>query len=177
MPLLRKRAVTGSGQPTTFETLAFASLSGLRSTAAPALLARAVRRRDMPSPETVPLANLLSRLSPLLQLLMVGEMAADKTPFVPSRTSAPALFGRALSGALVAAALFGSQKRGDKGSAALLGALSAVAAAYAGENLRSQGTQKLGVPDPVLALLEDGLVLYLGTRLPRQAGSRRRSMS
>ncbi len=154
-----------SETPTSLEMLAFSALAGLRSTAAPALLSRAVRRRDMASPETVPLANLLSRLSPLLQFLMVAEMVADKTPFVPSRTSAPVLFGRALSGALVAATLFASEGRDGKGSAALLGALSAMAAAYAGENLRVQGAEKLGVPNPVLALLEDGLVLYLGKRL------------
>ncbi len=161
--MLRKRA--GAARMSSFEVLAFSALSGLRSMAAPALLSRAVRRRDMAFPGTVPLANLLSRLSPLLQVLMVGEMVADKTPFVPSRTSAPALFGRALSGALVAAAFFASEGRDSKGSAALLGAFSAMAAAYAGENLRMQGTEKLGVPNAILALLEDGLVLYLGKRL------------
>ena len=169
MPLLRKR--TGSARMTSFETLAFSALSGLRSMAAPAILSRAARRGAVEDPKVGPLGP-LSRLSPLLAVLMVGEMVADKTPFVPSRTSQGPLFGRAASGALVAAALFASQGRGDKGSAALLGALCAVAGAYAGENLRSQGAQRLGVPDPILALLEDALVLYLGTRLLRWEGSR-----
>lgn len=151
---------------TTAETLAFAALSGLRSMSAPALLARAIRRGDVPDPKGTPF-ELLGRLSPLLQLLMIGEMAADKAPFVPSRTSAGPLLGRAVSGALVAAALRASAGRSDKGSAALLGALSAVAAAFAGANLRAQGGQRLGVPDPILALLEDGLVLVAGTRLLR----------
>jgi uncharacterized membrane protein len=101
---------------------------------------------------------------------MVGEMVADKTPFIPSRTSAGPLLGRAASGALVAAALRASGGRGDKGSAALLGALSAAAAAFAGENLRTQGAQRLGIPDLALALLEDGLVLVAGTRLLRRGG-------
>jgi hypothetical protein len=47
-----------------------------------------------------------------------------------------------------------------------------MAAAFAGENLRAQGAQRLGVPDLALALLEDGIVLYAGTRLVRRAGSR-----
>ena len=169
MPLLKKR--TGSARMTSFETLAFSALSGLRSMAAPALLSRAARRGDAKDPKAGALGT-LSRLSPLLTVFMVGEMVADKTPFVPSRTSAGPLFGRAASGALVAAALFASQGRGGNGSAALLGALSAVAGAYAGENLRSQGAHKLGVPDPVLALLEDGLVLAVGTQLLRRAASR-----
>ena len=164
--MLSRRPRAGSRRPTTFETLAFASLSGLRSMAAPALLSRAIRHNPTTA-KTAPLANLLGRLSPLFQVLMVGEMAADKPPFVPARTSPGPLFGRALSGALVAAALFAAHERSGKGVRARRGAVSAVAAAYAGENLRSQGVQKLGVPDPLLGLVEDGLVLFLGTRLLR----------
>jgi len=168
--LLKKRILEPATPPkTTAETLAFAALSGLRSMAAPALLARAIRRGDVPDPKGTPY-ELLGRLSPLLQLLMVGEMVADKTPLIPSRTSAGSLLGRAASGALVAAALRASDGRGGKGSAALLGALSAVAASFAGENLRTQGAQRLGVPNLVLALLEDGLVLVAGTRLLRRGG-------
>jgi uncharacterized membrane protein len=165
---LLKRSILPETPPkTTGETLAFAALSGLRSMAAPALLARAIRRGDVLDPKGTPY-EILGRLSPLLQVLMVGEMVGDKTPFIPSRTSAGPLLGRAASGALVAAALRASGGRGAKGSAALLGALSAVAAAFAGENLRTQGAQRLGVPDLVLALLEDGLVLVAGTRLLRR---------
>jgi len=166
--LLKKRILEPATPPkTTAETLAFAALSGLRSMAAPALLARAIRRGDVPDPKGTPY-ELLGRLSPLLQLLMVGEMVADKTPFIPSRTSAGPLLGRAASGALVTSALRASGGRGGKGSAALLGALSAAAGAFAGENLRTQGAQRLGVPDLILALLEDGLVIVAGTRLLRR---------
>jgi uncharacterized membrane protein len=169
---LLKRSILPETPPkTTGETLAFAALSGLRSMAAPALLARAIRRGDVLDPKWTPY-EILGRLSPLLQVLMVGEMVGDKTPFIPSRTSAGPLLGRAASGALVAAALRASGGRGGKGSAALLGALSAVAAAFAGESLRAQGAQRLGVPDLALALLEDGIVLYAGTRLLRRPGSR-----
>lgn len=159
-----KQRILAPPPKTTAETLAFAALSGLRSMAAPALLARAIRRGDVENPKGTPF-ELLGRLSPVLQVLMVGEMAGDKTPFIPSRTSSGPLLGRAASGALVAAALRASAGRSDKGGAALLGALSAVAAAFASENLRAQGGQTLGVPDPVLALIEDGIVLYAGTRL------------
>jgi uncharacterized membrane protein len=172
VPLLKRR--TGTARMTTFEVLAFSALSGLRSTAGPALLSRAARRGDVEDPKVGPLGP-LSRLSPLLSVSMIGEMAADKTRFVGSRTSPGPLFGRAVSGALVAAALFAARGRGgkgsDAGSGALLGALSAVAGAYAGENLRSQGAQWLSVPDPVLALLEDGLVLAAGTQLLRRSTS------
>lgn len=164
--MLRRRPRAGTPRLTTLETLTFASLSGLRSMAAPALLARSIRRGGVSDPGGRTF-DALRRLSPLLQVLMVGEMIADKTPLVPARTSPGPLLGRAASGALCAAVLFAVGKRDDGAAAALLGALSAVGAAYAGENLRAQGTRRLGAPDPVLALLEDGLVLYLGTRLLR----------
>ncbi len=149
------------------EIAGLAAIAGLRSMAAPALLSRAVKRGDIGGLQDTPFAPLgYPKVSTTLQLLMVGEMIADKAPFVPSRTSPPALLGRALSGALVGAALFAAGKRHPVSGAAL-GALSAVAAAYAGENLRVKGSEKLGVPGQILALLEDGIVLFGGTRLLR----------
>ena len=148
----------------TFKTLGLAGISGLRSLSAPALLARAVRRGDADAPNLPALGS--ARVSNLLALLAVGEMIADKTPFIPARTSAPALLGRALSGALVGAELFSSEGR-HRNSGAILGALSALATAYAGEQLRTEGARK-GIPDPLLATLEDRLVLSLGTRLLRR---------
>ncbi len=149
-------------------TTGLAAIAGLRSLAAPALLSRALKRGDVGGLQGTPFAALgRPNVSTTLQLLMVGEMIADKAPFVPSRTSPPALLGRALSGALVGAALFAARKRHPVSGAAL-GALSAVAAAYAGEKLRVRGTEKLGVPDPILALLEDGIVLFGGSYLLRR---------
>ena len=151
-----------------YRAAGLAAIAGLRSMAAPALLSRAVRRGDVEGLQDTPFAALgFPKVSTALQLMMIGEMIADKTPFVPSRTSPPALLGRALSGALVGTALFTSEgRRGTSG--AVLGTLCAVAAAYAGERLRAEGTEKLGLPDIVLAFVEDGIVLLGGTRLLRR---------
>lgn len=150
-----------------FRTAGFAALAGLRSMAAPALLSRAVRRGYVGGLQGTKFAALgHPKVSSALQLLMIGEIVADKTPAVPSRTSALALLGRGLSGALVGAALFVSEKRYAT-SGAGLGALSALVVAYSGERLRMHGTQKLGVPDQILALLEDGIVLFGSARLLR----------
>ena len=161
----RRTSVEFEVTPATFRTLGLAGISGLRSMSGPALLARAVRRGALDAPNLPALSS--ASVSNLLSLLAVGEMIVDKTPFVPPRTSAPALLGRALSGALVGAELFSSEGR-HRNSGAILGALSALAAAYAGEKIRSEGTKK-GIPDPLLASLEDRLVLSLGTRLLRQS--------
>jgi uncharacterized membrane protein len=149
----------------TLKVAGLGGIAGVRSMAAPALLARAIRRGDVDGLEGTPFAALGSGRTPaLLEALMIGEMVGDKTPFIPARTSAPALLGRVLSGALVGAALSVSGERGGA-SGALVGALSALAGVYAVDRLRSGATQGLGVPDRVFGLLEDGLVLSLGTRL------------
>ena len=151
--------------PATFGTLGLAAIAGLRSMAAPALLARAVRRGDLDAPHLAALGY--RDVSALLSLLSFGEMVVDKTHLAPARTSAPALLGRLLSGALAGSALFASEGRRST-SGALLGALSALAAAHAGERLRAAGAQK-GIPDPILGILEDRAILTLGTRLLRRA--------
>ena len=85
-------------------------------------------------------------------------------PLIPSRTSLPVLLGRAASGALVGAASFASEKRRPATGGAL-GAASAMTAAYAGEKFRTEGAQRLGLPNLFAGLLEDGLVLLGGRRL------------
>ena len=151
-----------------YRAMGLAAITGLRSMAGPALLSRAIRRGDVEGLQDTPFAVLgYPKVSTTLQMLMVGEMVADKTPFIPARTSAPALLGRALSGALVGAALFAGAER-RSGSGIVLGALCAVAAAYAGEKLRVKGPEKLGAPSLILGLLEDGIVLFGGTRLLRK---------
>ena len=157
--------------PDNLRTVALAAISGVRSMAAPALLARAASHGDVPGLRATPFALLGDeRVSTALQVLMAGEMAGDKTPFIPSRTSAGPLAGRALSGALVGSALFVSRRRpGLPG--ALLGAASALGGVYAADRLRSATTQSLGLPDPLFGLLEDALVLVGGNRLLRGGSS------
>ena len=152
------------------ETIGLAATAGIRSMAAPALLSKAVGRGDVGNLAGTPFAALGSgRVPALLEALMIGEMAGDKTPFIPARTSAGPVFGRALSGAIVGAALSASGGRGGA-SGALVGVLSALAGVYAIDRLRSGATQELGVPDRIFGLLEDGLVLSVGNRLLRRGG-------
>lgn len=163
--LRRRKRVEFEVTPATLKTLGLAAVAGLRSMAVPALLARAVRRGDLDVPSLPALGY--KDVSALLSLLSIGEMVADKTHLVPARTSAPALLGRILSGALAGSVLFADEgRRGNSG--AILGALSAFAAAYTGERLRTTGVRR-GIPDPILGVLEDRFVLTLGTRLLRRA--------
>ena len=145
--------------------LGMGAVAGLRTMAAPAALSRAVSEGRIEGLEETPFSFLgSSRVSRVLRMLEIGELVVDKLPATPSRSSPPPLLGRMASGALVGAALFASEDRGRAVGGAL-GAAAALASAYVGESLRVRTAQRLGVPDPIVALLEDGLVLLAGARL------------
>lgn len=149
-----------------WRTVGLGAISGLRGSSGPALLSRAASRGNI-SLEGTPFRFFSSRkLSTLLQLALAGELIGDKIPGVPARTSQNALIGRAVSGALVSAALFASEKRALP-AGALIGAVSAVSAAFASENLRAAIVEKTGAPDPLVAVAEDTITLAVGTRALR----------
>jgi uncharacterized membrane protein len=97
----------------------------------------------------------------LLALMELGELVGDKLPMTPSRTAPPALLGRAISGAVVGAAVFVSGGR-RAATGAALGSTAAIVAAFAGEQLRALIVEKSGLPDPVVALAGDAIVLLVG---------------
>jgi len=143
------------------------AIAGLRSMAAPAALSWAAVAGRVGGWRDTPFAVLgSSKVSALLTVFEVGELVGDKLPMTPSRTSLPPLLGRAASGAVVGGALFTSERHRTVPGAAF-GAAAAVAAAYAGERLRALASEKTGLPDPVVALAEDTVVLVGAWRLLR----------
>jgi uncharacterized membrane protein len=87
----------------------------------------------------------------------------DKTPLVPPRTSPPPLAARIMSGALSGCAV-----AGVPGFAA--GALGAAGGAFGGQRARGGLRRLTGLPDALLAVVEDGAAVAaaaLATRDPR----------
>jgi uncharacterized membrane protein len=117
-------------------------VAGLRSMTAPAI-ANAAKR---------------NAAAGMLATLAIGEMIVDKLPFVPARTQWPALVVRAITGAAAAWVMPHDDER-EKQAAAVLGGVGAVAGAYLGEALRRRAVQALHIPDPVVALFEDGIAV------------------
>jgi uncharacterized membrane protein len=147
----------------TGKALALGAISGLRSASGPAFVGRAANRGHMDL-DGSPLAFFGSpRLSKALTLAQLGEIIGDKLPMTPSRTAWPPLLGRAVSGGLVGAAAFLSEGR-HAATGAILGSSAAVAAAFAGENLRALAVEKSGLPNPGVAIVEDALVVFVGSR-------------
>jgi uncharacterized membrane protein len=147
----------------TSKALILGAISGLRSASGPAFVARAARRGEMDLGGTR-LAFLGSPLlSKALTVMQLGEFVGDKLPMAPSRTSLPPLLGRAASGGLAGAAAFVSDGR-RAATGVLLGSSAAVAAAFAGEGLRALAGRTTGLPDQIVALVEDAAVLLAGSR-------------
>lgn len=116
-----------------------------------------------------PIADAL-RSTALTRALKGGALAealADKMPDLPARIEPAPLFGRAAIGALVGAAaaeLVGD----DRLPPALAGAAGAIAGAYGAYHVRRWLAENTKVPDTVVALTEDAVVLGAGKLLARR---------
>jgi uncharacterized membrane protein len=147
----------------TGKALALGAISGLRSASGPAFVGRAANRGDMDL-EGTSLAFFGSpRLSKALTLSQLGELVGDKLPVTPSRTAWSPVLVRAVSGGLVGAAAFLSEGR-HAATGAILGSSAAIAAAFAGENLRALAVEKTGLPALGVAVAEDAVVFLVGSR-------------
>lgn len=151
-------------------TASFAALSGMRSLTPPAFLAHGLYRDGVPESDPI-LRQLGSRMGARLTMAMaVGELIADKTPFIPKRTSLPALLGRTFSGALSGYALAAKGSR-SRVRASLVGAAVAFGATFGAYEARRRLGARIGnIPAGLLGdLLTVGGAGVLLARLRRPA--------
>ncbi len=148
----------------------FGALAGMRSLSAPAFLSHRLAEvagggigRAAPGGlgERVFASRLTSRL---LGFLAAGEMAADKSRWIPRRVEPLPLAGRVLVGGLIGAVL-ASRARRPKLAPLILGGAAAVVSSFGLYYLRRGATRRLSVPNVVVGAVEDGLALALGSRL------------
>jgi len=106
------------------------AVAGLRTLAAPAVLAWAAKRRWIRLGNS-PFATIISaQASTRLTDLAVSELIADKLPFTPSRLKAGPLASRVVSGAVCGATIYGVVER-PLVEGAVLGGVGAIAGALA----------------------------------------------
>jgi uncharacterized membrane protein len=91
-----------------------------------------------------------------LSALAIGELVADKLPGIPDRIAPGPLFGRALIGGVVGAAVADSDQRA---LGAVVGALAAVTAAWLAWFTRREVQRVTFLPDAALALAEDAMAI------------------
>jgi len=128
------------------KAMKLAVLSGLKMSLGPAFLMASQRR---PERNTWAAAAL-------------GEMVLDKVGFVPSRRSLPLLIPHAISGAWVARESMRADGVEDPLAFPMGAAVAAGVSTFA-PMIRVAMSRILGVPDPILGLLEDYLAVKLGS--------------
>jgi uncharacterized membrane protein len=136
-------------------------VAGLRSMMAPAIVCAAAYLHWIHLDGT-PLAflNTMAALS-IFTLFAIGELVVDKLPKTPPRIAAMGLIARIVTGALSGAALAASGGK-SLGLGALLGAIGAVIAAFAGYHIRHGLVVHMELPDFVIAIIEDLLTISGG---------------
>lgn len=138
------------------------TVAGMRSMTAPAIISRLAGAAGVAVDKTG-VDFLESPIIPrVMSVLAIGEVIADKLPFIPSRIAPFPLVTRALSGATSGAVLCASKKRSPV-LGAIFGAAGAVAGSYAAYALRKRIVKSLHVPDTIVAVAEDALAIGTGT--------------
>jgi uncharacterized membrane protein len=137
-------------------------VAGMRSQLPLALLCLAAHQRTG-STQSLPDPLRSPKVTALLLANAAGEIVVDKLPFTPSRLMPGSLAVRAGVGGLAGGLLAGST-----GTAPILGAaagaLGALAGSYAGYHVRASLVAATGLPDPLLAIVEDVAAISIGSR-------------
>jgi uncharacterized membrane protein len=142
------------------------AVAGLRSMTAPALIAQAARTGSIEL-KNGPAAFLGTQQGAnIATTLAVLELVADKLPSTPNRTSPVPLLARAVSGAIAGAAVCSARKQPWL-PGAVVGALAAIGAAYAGYTIRRKLTDDAELPDFWVALAEDAVTVGIAVAVLR----------
>jgi uncharacterized membrane protein len=136
-------------------------VAGLRSMTAPAAVSWAAHfhRLDLRDSRLVLLGSTIAAYT--FSALALGELVADKLPFVPNRTSRLPMAFRILSGSICGAALCIAANRLIL-QGALLGGLGAINGAFGGIPVRRVLAKYLKIADTAIALAEDVLAVGVG---------------
>ena len=147
---------------TYIKAISMGFIAGMRSMSAPAFVSNYLAHQNSEELANSSFSLMGSaRVAKVLKIAAVGEMIADKLPFIPARISPGPLIARIFSGALCGASICTAEgKRADVG--AFFGGLSAVGAAYAFYHLRREIGETKILPDAALGLGEDALVVSSG---------------
>ena len=133
--------------------------AGLRTFTAPAIVTWSAYLGYLNLDQT-PCAFVASPIAvAIFTALAFGEYVWDILPSTPSRTEAPGLIGRTLTGAFTAACLLAAT--GNNLAFCIVGSVAAVCGAFAGYQTRVRLVRALGVKDLFVAIPEDLVAIGL----------------
>lgn len=138
--------------------LLLGTATGLRSITAPAAVAWAAHLGVLDLVGTGLAFLTRGWVVALLTVMAVGELVADKLPFVPNRTDVGPLLGRLVAGGVAGLAV--GLSHGQPTASLLAGCLGALAGAFGGFRLRARMARAFGRDLPA-ALVEDAVAVAL----------------
>jgi uncharacterized membrane protein len=148
---------------TNLKAIGIGIIAGMRSMSAPAITSSYLSRNEnLAGSRLGVLAS--PTASRVLKILAAGEMLTDKLPIVPARISAGPLIARIASGAISGAAVSAADKKQAE-TGAVLGAVAAILGAYGFYHLRRKIGTDISVPDVVLGVVEDAIVISGGAAI------------
>lgn len=147
---------------TYLKAIGFGVIAGMRSMSAPAFVSDHLSDKKTSKSASWLLRKMSTSNAALaFKVAAAGEMFADKLPIIPDRISPGPLTARIVSGAACGSSLCESEgKRIDLGAVA--GALAAIGSAFASYHIRRRIAESGIVPDVMVALAEDAVVLTAG---------------
>ncbi|MBS0026693.1 DUF4126 family protein [Chitinophaga sp. 22321] len=154
--------------PSLVQTVCLGVVTGMRSAMGPAFTSYFVNQHPSDKLRKSPLGFMQKPVTArFLKTMAAGELVMDKAPGIGDRIAATGIAGRALSGALAGATLY--QAKGSKAwKGGLIGAVAAVAAAYAFFYLRRETGKRLGVKDAAVGGVEDAVALGIASLAVRK---------
>jgi len=142
------------------------AVAGLRSFTAPALLAQAARTQSIDLRDG-PCAFLATeQAADIATGIALAELVVDKLPGTPARIETFPLAARAVSGAIVGAAVCTARKQ-DPVPGAVVGALAAIGASFLGYAFRKR------FPGFIMALIEDAATIAIAVAVLRSEANAR----
>jgi uncharacterized membrane protein len=129
-------------------------IASMRAILPIAIVSNTARQRSLPRDNGVLTFLAHPAISNGAAVLAAGELLGDKLPAAPNRTSFPGIAARAVTGALTAAALAPADRRR---TAAVVGGMVAVAAAYLTLAVRRRAAQRFGQVST--GIVEDAIAL------------------
>ncbi|HEX8087988.1 MAG TPA: DUF4126 family protein [Blastocatellia bacterium] len=154
-----------SDTKTITKAIAMGMIAGMRSMAAPALVSNHFSHHQSKNIAGTPFRILgAPKTATALKALALGEMVADKLPIVPDRIAPASLVARTVSGALCGASVCAAERE-RMSLGGLAGGLAAIGSAYAFYYLRRRAGEESGLPDALLGLTEDAIVVCCGLNI------------
>lgn len=136
-------------------------VAGMRSMMAPAVLALTLSRRPELAPAAIPAQWFALRLTAIiLGLAALGELVADKLPWIPNRIALGPFVVRLASGALTGAALV-QMGQVNAWAGAECGGFGAILGTFGAFRARRSAGRVTGIRDPFLGAFEDVIAITI----------------